>query len=131
LLCARIGSAWLMRTEQVNGTPVRDAIHASVLVGPLAASMTQPFFGSHMGKGGKKWAQAMVSRATQGVAIALNKAFRGEQPQNPAQVKLGVMPLLDPAEVSSLLAQPDSALVVATRARVVRRDVVMLSPQYD
>jgi type IV secretory pathway TraG/TraD family ATPase VirD4 len=131
LLCERIGSAWLMRTEQVNGTPVRDAIHASVLVGPLAASMTQPFFGSHMGKGGKKWAQAMVSRATQGVAIALNKAFRGEQPQNPAQVKLGVMPLLDPAEVSSLLAQPDSALVVATRARVVRRDVVMLSPQYD
>jgi len=131
LVCERLGSAWLMRTEQVNGTPVRDAIHASVLVGPLAASVKQPFFGSHMGKGGKKMAQAMVARATQGVAIAFQKAWKGEQPQNPAQVKLGVAPLLDPAEVSSLLARPDSALVVATRARVVRRDVVMLSPIYE
>lgn len=131
LVCERIGSAWLMRTEQLNGTPVRDAIYSNVLAGPLAASMTQPFFAAHLGTGGKNMARALVARATQGVAIAFKKAWNGEQPQNPPQVKLGVMPVLEAGEVPSLLAQPDTALVVATRGRVVRRDIVILTPDYD
>ena len=131
LVAQRIGSAWMLRTEQVNGTPVRDAIHANVLAGPLAASMTQPFFGAHMGLGNKSLAKSMVARATQGVAIGFKRAWNGEQPQNPAQVKLGVAPLLDAGEVSALLAEPDTALAVATRGRVVRRDVIVLAPAYD
>lgn len=131
LVSARLGSAWLLRTEQVHGTPVRDAIHANVLAGPLAASMTQPFFAAHLGTGGENLAKAAVARATQGVAIAFKKAWNGEQPQNPPDTKLGVSPLLDPGEASALLAEPDTALVVATRGRVIRRDVVVLAPAYD
>ena len=131
LVCERIGAAWLMRMEQLNGMPVRDAIYSNVLAGPLAAAMTQPFFGSHLGLAKKGLMKAMVSRATEGVSMAFRKVFRDEMPQNQPQVKLGVVPVLDAGEVPSLVAQPDSALVVATRGRVIRRDVVLLRPVYD
>ena len=39
--------------------------------------------------------------------------------------------LIQPEEIATLLAEPNLALAVTTRARVPRRDVIVLSPRFD
>ena len=69
-----------------------------------------------------------TSTATGAAPMARNTSSATERC---TPTKLGVSPLLDPGEASALLAEPDTALVVATRGRVIRRDVVVLAPAYD
>jgi len=48
-----------------------------------------------------------------------------------ASCNLGPGHLVEPAEVQTLLAEPNTALAIVSRARVIRRDVVVLAPAYD
>jgi hypothetical protein len=43
---------------------------------------------------------------------------------------LGPRALVAPGEIASLAAVPDTAIVLATRGRVPRRDIVRLRPEY-
>ena len=63
-------------------------------------------------------------------ATAVSQGQGGAKQIMPAQLALGSRPLFPPGEIASLAAVPDTAIVLATRGRVARRDLVVLRPEY-
>jgi hypothetical protein len=127
----RCGMSWRASIDQVNGMSLRTAVQAEMVSGALAAGRTQPtaLRFSDVPKLGApglpKWmhnmAQMWQSLRT-GMAQEASKGVPGSS--------LGVRPIAQAGEISSLLSEPDTALAVITRARVLRRDVIRLKPMY-
>jgi hypothetical protein len=127
----RCGMSWRPSIQQLNGMPVRTAIVAEMVSGALAAGKNQrtvtqfsdvPKLGA---PGLPKWMHT-VAQTWQNL--------RAGMPQDGAKAPpgsvLGVRAIVEAGEISSLLADPDTALAIITRARVLRRDVIRLSPLY-
>jgi hypothetical protein len=128
----RCGSSWRASVQQVNGMSIRTSVQAEMVSGAVAAGRHQstalkfgdvPKLGS---SGVPSWVQT-IARLWQGVrgGIAADSTERS----TPAST-LGVLPLVQAGEVEDLLAEPDTALAVISRGRVVRRDVIRLTPIY-
>jgi hypothetical protein len=80
-----------------------------------------------VGKGG--WFTMPGRIAT---ALAAVRGIPGAQPKDIAapSMTLGARPVVVAGEIASLAAVPDTAVVLATRGRVPRRDVIRLRPEY-
>lgn len=128
----RAGHSWRLTVEEVEGLPVRTAIDANVATGVLAAARNQPSMAEAVALPGTALAKTAWNRVTQPIAHTL-ASIGGAAPgqalgaSNP-KTKLGPRPVLEQEELQSLLAEPDTALALLTRGRVVRRDVVKLHP---
>ncbi len=48
----------------------------------------------------------------------------------PTQLSIKSHRLITPDEINTLLAEPNMAIAVGQRARVVRRDLIKLQPEY-
>lgn len=121
----RAGESWQLTPGQVTGNTVRGSLSMDAMSGPIAAARTQPHMAMTVGKGGL----AAVPSSIASAATALSKGGGGG-PTAPPQLFLGSRPLFPPGEIASLAAVPDTAIVLATRGRVARRDVVVLQPEY-
>lgn len=124
----RIGAAWSPYVEAGNGLPVKTAIQADMMTGPHAAKRTQKFFGKHLRS--DNW-NNLVYRATRGVAGQIRALFQGQAVGAQASCRLGVRGMVEPGEIQTLLAEPNRALAIVSRARVIRRDAVTLFPDFD
>jgi len=123
----RAGASWQLTPEQVEGNTVRGGLSMEALSGPFAAARTQPHMAMTVAKGGLA---AAPGRAAAAVA-AMGKAGMNELgPTAPTRMTLGARPLVPPGEIASLAAVPDTAIALATRGRVARRDVITVRPEY-
>jgi hypothetical protein len=121
----RAGESWQLTPGMVIGNTVRGSLSMEAMSGPIAAARTQPHMAATVGKGG-------LAGVTSSIAAAASMASKSgaAAPPPPAQLALGSRPLFPPGEIASLAAVPDTAIVLATRGRVARRDVVALRPEY-
>ena len=69
------------------------------------------------------------SRIAQALSVLRGAPVPTKQ-QSPLRMVLGPRPLVVGGEIASIAAVPDTAVVLATRGRVPRRDVVRLHPEY-
>ena len=69
-------------------------------------------------------------RLAQAMAVLRGDAAAPMKGQSPIRMMLGPRPLVVGGEIASIAAVPDTAVVLATRGRVPRRDVVRLHPEY-
>jgi hypothetical protein len=120
----RLGKIWSAKVERVEGLTVRDAMKSETLTGALAASRTQESMRRWIGPGMYGMGSARRGRFTN----QLSRLFGSEGDSGRSQCHVGVHELVEASEVGTLLAEPNTALVVGYRARVPRRDVVRLSP---
>jgi hypothetical protein len=124
----RIGCCWMPHLAAASGMPVRTAIQADMMTGPHAAKRTQPMLQENTDVA--NWS-ALWSRATRGVAVAWKIIANGGNFNSSPHCQLGVKGLVEPGEVSTLVAEPNTALAVMSRARVIRRDLLILKPDYE
>lgn len=126
-VAARAGDAWQLALTQVEGNTVRGALRMEAYSGPIAAARTQPHMSRATARGG--WVAAPSRTAS---ALAVARGVQGAQLKDasPPSMTLGPHPLVAPGEIASLAAVPDTAIALATRGRVPRRDVVRLRPEY-
>ena len=122
----RAGECWQLMPQQVDGNTVRGGLSMGAVSGPFAAARTQPHMAMTVARGGLAGAP---SRAAAAVA-ELGKGANDIPPASPPRMMLGARPLVPPGEIASLAAVPDTAIVLATRGRVARRDVITLRPEY-
>ena len=122
----RAGETWQLIPEQVDGNTVRGGLNMGAVSGPFAAARTQPHMAMTVARGGLA---AAPSRAAADVA-ELGKGIDELPPAPPPKMMLGARPLVPAGEIASLAAVPDKAIVLATRGRVARRDVITLRPEY-
>jgi hypothetical protein len=122
----RLGKSWGAKVERVEGLTVRDAMRSETLTGALAASRTQESMRRWIGPGMYGMSSARRGRFTN----QLSRLLGAEGASERSQCHVGVHELVEASEVATLLAEPNTALVVGYRARVPRRDVVRLSPVY-
>jgi hypothetical protein len=80
-----------------------------------------------LGKG--SWSST-PSRIASAVAAVRGAPGAGSGELSPLRMTLGPRPLVVGGEIASIAAVPDTAVVLATRGRVPRRDVVRLRPEY-
>jgi len=124
-VAARGGESWKASVSDVYGLPVRDSLIVDSLSGAMAAARRQP----HMQNAATSGKVAFLpSRIQAIVAQTLTGGRSGRD--NPARVSLGVKPILAGSEIANLLAEPDTAVALTTRARAPRRDVIWLKPIY-
>jgi type IV secretory system conjugative DNA transfer VirD4/TraG family protein len=121
----RAGESWQLTPGVVIGNTVRGALSMEAISGPIAAARTQPHMAMTVGRGGLALMPSSIAQA----ATALSKGA-DLAPAPPPQLALGSRPLFPPGEIASLAAVPDTAIVLGTRGRVARRDVVILKPEY-
>jgi hypothetical protein len=69
-------------------------------------------------------------RLAQAMAVVRGGGPAPMKDQSPIRMMLGPRPLVVGGEIASIAAVPDTAVVLATRGRVPRRDVVRLHPEY-
>lgn len=124
----RAGSGWRLMVDEVGGLSVRSAIDANVATGILAASMNQPSMAEAVDMAGSALVKTAWTRATKPIARVLQSIASGGAGGGGTITRIGPRPVVDPSELQSLLAEPDTALFLLTRGRVVRRDVVKLKP---
>lgn len=122
----RAGESWQLVPQQVDGNTVRGGLGMEAVSGPFAAARTQPHMAMTVARGGLASAP---SRAAAAVA-ELGKGIKELPPNPPPRMMLGARPLVPAGEIASLAAVPDTAIVLATRGRVARRDVITLRPEY-
>jgi hypothetical protein len=124
----RAGECWQLTPTDVEGATVRGSLSMEAMSGPAAAARTQP----HMDRiaGGGRWSGP--SELASALASLPAAMFRGKTPKMDvtSRLTLGPRPLVVPGEIASITAVPDTAVVIATRGRVPRRDVVQLRPEY-
>jgi hypothetical protein len=137
---ARAGESWQLTATEVGGATVRGSLSAGAISGPVAASRTQPHMAQAVGKGGgglftlpsrivtALGASTRFGQHDSGVLRAKD-ALKAAAAAGP-RLALGPRPLVTPGEIASLAAVPDTAIVLATRGRVPRRDVIRLRPEY-
>jgi TraM recognition site of TraD and TraG len=129
----RAGAAWRARVTGVPGISVRDSITAAIFTGSVASARRQVSMRPFASPAPSPIASFMQNSQN----AAVNKQQVSADPRmnregdNGVTSSLSPHPLIVPEEVSTLLAEPNLALVVTTRARVPRRDVVMLKPRFD
>lgn len=126
-VAARAGQSWQLSLTQVEGNTVRGTIAMESLAGPIAAARTQPHMAAIASKGG--WL-SMPGRIASAVALMRGKPAPGLKDVAAPQLSLGPRALVEPGELGSLAAVPDTAIALATRGRVPRRDVIRLRPEY-
>lgn len=124
----RAGSDWRLMVDEVGGLSVRSAIDANVATGILAASMNQPSMAEAVDMAGSALVKTAWTRATKPIARVLQSIATGGAGGGGTITRIGPRPVVHPDELQSLLAEPDTALFLLTRGRVVRRDVVKLDP---
>lgn len=124
-VAARAGSSWRPLVRAVEGLPVRTAIQAQAVTGQNAAALyqtsireTRPMNGGEL-------------HPIKGITTAIKRVFQGEPPQAKPQSQLGAFPLIESGEVQQLVAEPDTALALITRGRVMRRDLIKMTPMYE
>jgi hypothetical protein len=120
----RAGESWQLTPGMVLGNTVRGSLNMDAISGPIAAARTQHHMAMTIMTGGAVIAPSSIA---QGVAALGKGTPVGPQPP---QMALGSRPLIPPGEIASLAAVPDTAIAIATRARVPRRDVITLKPEY-
>lgn len=127
LVSQRAGQAWQLTPTDVEGNTVRGSLATEAISGPVAVSRTQPHMAQTLAKG--SWFSAPNRIAS---AIAAMRGGAGPQlrEHSPVRMTLGPRPLVIGGEIASIAAVPDTAVVLATRGRVPRRDVVRLRPEY-
>lgn len=128
-MAGRAGSAWRLTIPAVEGLPVRAAIDAHANTGAVAASRYQAAVREFVAIPGSKLAHSGWQRFTAPIAKALRQVGNtGDGGKKATTTALAARPVIDPAELQTLLALPDTAFIQATRARVLRRDVIKLNP---
>jgi len=127
LISQRAGQAWQLTPTDVAGNTVRGSLAMEAISGPSAVSLTQP----HMAQmfASATWFSA-PGRMAQAMAVLRGDAPVSQKDQTPIRMMLGPRPLVVGGEIASIAAVPDTAVVLATRGRVPRRDVVRLHPEY-
>jgi hypothetical protein len=131
----RIGKTWTTRVDRADGLNVRDAIKSETLIGALAASKTQEslrrWIGPNLNALSRMRRQSYATNVPSIVGSLFTRLFGTFGNSTPRSTShIGVHDLIDPSEIAGLLAEPNTALVVGYRARVPRRDVVRLNPEY-
>jgi hypothetical protein len=121
----RAGQSWQLTPGTVIGNTVRGTLAMEAMSGPIAAARTQPHMAMTVASGGVAFAPSALS-----VAAAAMGQGQGGKMAIPPQLMLGSRPLFPPGEIASLAAVPDTAIVLATRGRVARRDLIVLRPEY-
>jgi hypothetical protein len=130
----RVGKIWTARVDRAEGLNVRDAMRSETLIGALAASKNQESLRRWIGP--NVYALAKLRRQNFAVNLPiignlLTRLAGGSSNAVPKSAShIGLHDLVDASEVPTLLAEPNTALVVGHRARVPRRDVVRLKPVY-
>lgn len=127
-IAARAGSSWGLTLDKLDGLPVRTAIAADVLTGVQAAARHQPTMDETRHMPGSRLIDEAWGRITQPIVRLFTRL--GDSQAGRPGLTLAPKPLIRPDELQSLLAEPDTALIIANRARVARRDVIKLSPVY-
>ena len=128
----RCGMSWRPSIQQLTCMSVRTAIQAEMVSGALAAGRHQPTAVQFsdvpkLGAPGlPKWMHTFAQTWQN-----LRAGMPHEAGKTPPGSALGVRPIIEAGEISALLADPDTAIAVITRARVLRRDVIRLSPVYS
>ena len=124
----RVGTVWRLAVDSIKGLPVKAAIAANVATGITAACRNQLSLVEARDIPGADLAETAWTRATQPVTALLKSIVQGGTSSAGFETKLGPRPVIEPGEMQTLLAEPNSAVVAVTRGRVPRRDVVRLSP---
>jgi hypothetical protein len=127
LISQRAGQAWQLTPSDVEGNTVRGSLAMEAMSGPVAVSRTQPHMAQMFAKG--SWFSA-PGRLAQAMAVVRGGGPVPMKDQSPIRMMLGPRPLVVGGEIASIAAVPDTAVVLATRGRVPRRDVVRLHPEY-
>ena len=125
LVAQRAGQAWQLAPTDVEGNTVRGSLTMEAISGPVAASRTQP----HMAQAATKGAW-FGSPSRIAASFAAVRGARESRDLSPLRMTLGPRPLVVGGEIASIAAVPDTAVILATRGRVPRRDVVRLRPEY-
>ena len=115
----RVGLTWAATVQERPGATLRETMQRDVLTGLTAAGRYQGFM----------QAGANGPRQLRGVFSALISQMQGAVSEPTS--KIGPAPVVISGELLTLLAKPDTALIIATRGRVQRRDVVQLAPLYE
>ncbi len=129
-LSQRAGACWRALVNNVPGASVRDTITADAFSGAMAAARKQPSMREWAGvmepfSGSPLSLDSLIPQKRQsGAAAAVN------MPDQVPRASLGPVPLVYPDEMTTLLAQPNLALAITTRARVPRRDVILLAARF-
>lgn len=128
----RAGASWKANVSGVPGIPVKDAITSSIFSGSVAVARRQATM--------REFATPPPSPIAPFVQQAQNAQSKGQAASPDARMNrefdtgitsaLRPFPLVFPEEMTTLLAEPNLALAVTTRARVPRRDVIKLSPRF-
>jgi len=131
-MAKRAGSVWKAAAITVPGMSVKDSIISSVFSGSVAASRKQETM--------REFATAAPSPLTpfqeKSRQAAQHKSFVNPDPRYQREPDEGLsssvhpVPIVVAEELPTLLAEPNLALAVTTRARVPRRDVIKLSPRF-
>jgi hypothetical protein len=124
----RAGETWQLAPSEVEGATVRGALSMEAMSGPAAAARTQP----HMSKiaGGGAWTAPSAFALATSWMPGIGRIGKMPKMDVVSRLALGPRPLVVPGEIASLTAVPDTAVILATRGRVPRRDVVQLVPEY-
>lgn len=115
----RLGLTWTASVQHRPGAPLRETMQRDVLTGITATNRYQNLMAQGEG----------VTRQTRGVTATIMAQLRGSVSEPTAVI--APQALVNGGELMTLLAKPDTALIVTTRARVPRRDVVQLDPVYN
>lgn len=126
----RTGTTWRLTVEAIKGLPVRMAVAANVATGISAACRHQASLIEALDIPGADLAETAWTRATQPVTAILKTIMGGKDSGAAFETKLGPRPVIEAGELQTLLAEPDTALVLTTRGRVPRRDIIQLAPIY-
>ena len=132
-MARRAGSSWRLAINQLQGMSVRTAIDANMVTGVMAAGRNQSSIEHATAIPGTELAKLAWFRITKPIAQTISmitnpgnaeKTMGANQPQT----TLGPRPIVDKDELQSLLAEPDTAFIMLSRGRVMRRDIVRLNP---
>jgi hypothetical protein len=121
----RVGLTWKSLVGGTMGMAIRDAIRADVMTSDRSAAALQSSLTYTDGD-----LMSQFQRGTRGVMTTLAAALGQGTAQSPFSTQIGVLPTVFAGEMTTLLAEPNTALAVLTRARVPRRDVIRVQPVY-
>lgn len=120
----KLGVTWCPRVAQVEGMAVRSALQVQAVSGVLAARRNQPSLARFITP------EHRLHRPTRGVVSGIKRVLLGGATGARPSSQMGPAAIVSPGELTSLLAEPDTALVIFNRARVPRRDVIRLQPEH-
>lgn len=129
----RAGASWRARVSGVPGISVRDSITASIFTGSVASARRQVTMRPYASPAPSPIASFMQNSqnaATNRQSVSADPRVNREGDSGVSS-SLSPFPLVFAEELPTLLAEPNLALAITTRARVPRRDVIKLSPRFD